>query len=179
MAYHTRTGPLTAAGIVLGAGLGGFADGILFHQILQAHNMLSARIPPIDLVSVKLNMAWDGYFHAAVWVMTLVGLTMLFRAGRRKDVPWSRKVLLGGGFMGWGLFNLIEGFIDHQLLGLHHVYEYATNHLPTDLAFLASGALFLSGGWLSVRSGRRDVAVGGGDAGPFVSPAVHDVPYRR
>ena len=44
--------PLVTAGILLGIGLGGFVDGIVFHQILQWHNMLSARIPPVDLVSV-------------------------------------------------------------------------------------------------------------------------------
>lgn len=156
MATQARTGPLTAAGMLLGAGLGGFADGILFHQILQVHNMLSARIPPVDLVTVKLNMAWDGYFHAGVWLMTVAGLAMLFRAGRREDVPWSGKVLAGAGFMGWGLFNLIEGLLDHHLLGLHHVFEYAADPLPADLAFLACGAAFLAGGWLIAVAGRRE-----------------------
>jgi len=33
--------PLIAAGIFLGLGLGGFVDGILLHQILQWHHMLS------------------------------------------------------------------------------------------------------------------------------------------
>jgi uncharacterized membrane protein len=28
-------------GLLLGAGLGGFFDGILFHQLLQWHNMVS------------------------------------------------------------------------------------------------------------------------------------------
>ena len=35
------TRPLVTAGTVLGIGMGGFVDGILFHQILQLHNMLS------------------------------------------------------------------------------------------------------------------------------------------
>jgi uncharacterized membrane protein len=152
---HARTGPLISAGLLLGAGLGGFVDGILFHQILQLHNMLSARIPPLDLVSAKLNMAWDGYFHASVWVMTVAGLIALFRAGRRKDVPWSGRILAGSCFMGWGLFNLIEGVVDHALLNLHHVYEFTPNHAPGDLAFLAAGAAFAGGGWIAVRSGSR------------------------
>jgi uncharacterized membrane protein len=24
---------------------------------------------------------------------------------------------------GWGVFNIVEGLIDHQLLGLHHVRD--------------------------------------------------------
>jgi uncharacterized membrane protein len=76
MAEMTRT-PLIAAGVLIGAGLGGFIDGIMLHQILQWHNMLSSQIPPNDLVSVKVNMVWDGYFHLAVWILTLIGLGVL------------------------------------------------------------------------------------------------------
>jgi uncharacterized membrane protein len=151
-------GPLLSAGILLGAGLGGFADGILFHQILQVHNMLSGRIPVTDLVSAKVNMVWDGLFHAAVWILTCIGLALLFRAGRRRDVPWSGKTLLGSMLIGWGLFNLIEGVIDHEILGIHHVYEYTLDHLPADMAFLAAGAMFLTLGMVLVRQGRSATA---------------------
>ena len=76
-----RYGPLVAAGVLLGAGLGGFVDGIALHQIAQVHNLLSARIPVTDLVSAKVNMLWDGIFHAGVWVLTALGLGLLWRAG--------------------------------------------------------------------------------------------------
>jgi uncharacterized membrane protein len=62
--------PLIAAGTLLGVGMGGFVDGILFHQILQLHNMLSAKYPRAGvavataLVNVEVNMFWDGLFHA-------------------------------------------------------------------------------------------------------------------
>lgn len=88
--------------------------------------MLSNRIPPNDLVSAKVNMTWDGYFHAGVWIMTLIGIIQLFRAGQRADVPWSGKILFGAMISGWGLFNLVEGIIDHQILGIHHVMEYVS-----------------------------------------------------
>jgi len=152
-----KRGPLISAGLFLGMGLGGFFDGILFHQILQTHNMLSASIPVVDLVSAKINMTWDGYFHAGVWLLTLLGVYLLFQAGRRQDVIWSGKVLIGTMLGGWGLFNLVEGVIDHQLLGIHHVVEYAINKLPYDLAFLASGVILMLIGWLLVKSGSREV----------------------
>ncbi len=156
MAEMTRT-PLIAAGVLMGAGLGGFIDGIVLHQILQWHNMLSAQMPPNDLVSAKVNMAWDGYFHLAVWVLTLIGLGFLWGAGGRRDVPWSGKTFLGSLILGWGLFNLIEGLIDHQLLGIHHVYEYTDNKLPWDLGFLIIGGIvLLLVGWMVIRSGRND-----------------------
>ena len=37
------------AGILLGLGLGGFADGILLHQIIHWHNMGSAVVPPTTM----------------------------------------------------------------------------------------------------------------------------------
>jgi uncharacterized membrane protein len=146
-----KSGPMISAGILLGAGLGGFADGILFHQILQFHNMLSGRIPVNDLVSAKVNMVWDGIFHAAVWILTCLGLFLLFLAGRRRDVPWSGSMLLGSMLIGWGSFNLAEGIIDHEILGIHHVQEYTLNHLPADLAFLAGGALLWLLGFFLIR----------------------------
>jgi uncharacterized membrane protein len=56
--------PVRAAGIALGIGMGGFVDGILFHQIFQFHNMLSAKIPTDEIVGAKVNMVWDGVFHS-------------------------------------------------------------------------------------------------------------------
>lgn len=153
-----KRGPLISAGLFLGMGLGGFLDGILFHQILQTHNMLSASIPVVDLISAKINMTWDGYFHAGVWLLTLLGVYLLFRAGKRQDVAWSGKVLTGTMLGGWGLFNLVEGVIDHQLLGIHHVMEYAVNKLPYDLAFLASGVILMLIGWLLAKSGSHETA---------------------
>ena len=149
-----RRGPLIAAGIVLGTGLGGFVDGIVLHQVLQWHNMLSSKLPPTTLVAMKVNMVWDGAFHALTWVATAAGIALLFRAGRRADVPWSSRILIGSMLLGWGLFNFVEGLIDHQLLGLHHVHP-GEGQLAWDLGFLASGVFFIAIGALVVRSAAR------------------------
>jgi uncharacterized membrane protein len=142
---------LIAAGLLMGSGLGGFIDGIVFHQILQLHNMLSARIPADTLVGAKINMFWDGVFHALVWVLTVWGLKMLWSAGTRADVPWSGRTFAGSLLMGWGTFNLVEGIIDHHVLGIHHVVERLSLS-PFDYAFLASGVLLILIGGLLTRS---------------------------
>lgn len=147
MSDRRRIGPILSAGLLMGAGLGGFIDGIVFHQILQWHNMLSGWLPPDNLVDAKINMLWDGIFHAAVWVLTVAGLAVLFRAGHRPDVLWSGRAFLGALLAGWGCFNVIEGLINHQFLGLHHVMEYASNTWPADLGFLMFGALLILAGW--------------------------------
>jgi hypothetical protein len=42
-------------GVLLGLGLGGFFDGIVFHQLLQWHHMLSGWYPLNSIDNVKLN----------------------------------------------------------------------------------------------------------------------------
>jgi uncharacterized membrane protein len=147
-------GPLVGAGLLLGIGFGGFFDGILFHQILQWHNMLASRVPPTTLVDMKYNMMWDGLFHAVTWTTTLAGVAWLFRAGRRADAVWSGRVLAGAMLGGWGLFNLVEGVIDHQILGLHHVHP-GSGQLAWDVGFLVSGLVLGGLGALLGRSSGR------------------------
>ncbi len=65
---------------------------------------------------------------------------------------------MGALFLGWGLFNLIEGTIDHHILNLHHVYE-AQGQSKFDYIFLLSGVVFIVGGLMAIRS-QRDVTVG-------------------
>lgn len=143
--------PFLLAGMLLGVGLGGFVDGILFHQILQVHNMLSARRPPTTLVNVEINMVWDGLFHALTWCFTLAGLIALFRAGRGDTRFWNGRALAGAMLFGWGAFNLVEGIIDHHVLHLHHVVERLGVSI-FDWAFLASGAVLLGLGTLLIRA---------------------------
>ena len=151
-----QRGPLISAGVLLGAGLGGFIDGIVLHQILQWHNMLSSRIRPDTLVGAKVNMFWDGVFHAGVWCLTAVGLALLWKAGSRRDVAWSGRTFAGSLLAGWGLFNVVEGLIDHQMLGLHHVHEYSSARLAWDVGFLLFGAALIVGGGALIRAGKHD-----------------------
>jgi uncharacterized membrane protein len=159
MVQQIRFGPLISAGVLLGMGMGGFVDGILFHQILQTHNMLSAQTPASTLTGAKVNMFWDGVFHAAVWLMTALGFVLLVKAGTRPTVAWSPRTVFGAWWLGWGLFNLVEGIIDHHILGLHHVLEYAQpdQKALADYLFLASGLLFALLGAVLIRSGKASL----------------------
>ena len=157
MATERNRRPLISAGTLLGVGMGGFVDGIVFHQLLQTHSMLSARRPRDSVVNMEINMFWDGLFHAFTWTTTAAGLALLFRAGRRADVPWSGRTLFGSMLVGWGLFNLVEGVIDHHILHVHHVVE-RLGVSAWDWAFLGSGVVFLLAGWALIRSARDDTA---------------------
>jgi uncharacterized membrane protein len=150
-----RTGrQLLAAAMLIGAGLGGFVDAIVFHQLLQWHNMVSGWLPPGNLVDAKINMFWDGVFHAAVWCMTAVGIGLLWRVAAGTPLHGWGRVMVGGCLLGWGLFNTVEGLIDHLVLGIHHVNEYVFNPLPYDLLFQLSGIVLMAVGWAPARKGR-------------------------
>jgi uncharacterized membrane protein len=136
------------AGIVLGLGLGGFFDGIVFHQILQWHHMVSVPYPPTTVENLELNTLLDGLFHAATYLFTVVGLILLWRAARRHGGMPPGRVLVGAVLMGWGIFNLVEGIINHQFLQIHHVHP---DEPLFDLVFLMWGALMLVGGWWLTR----------------------------
>lgn len=148
--------PLIAAGVFLGAGLTGFVDGILLHQILQWHHMLSnVRSSPTTVSNIDLNMLWDGLFHAFDWLLTVIGVALLWRAGGRDEVPWSSQTFFGSLLIGSGLFNLVEGLIDHQILGIHHV-KPGPNQLTWDLGFLLFGAFLVIFGWIMLQNSRLE-----------------------
>ena len=148
--------PIVVPGILLGVGLGGFFDGIVFHQLLQWHHMLTSHgdYPMSTVPGLEVNTTWDGIFHTATWVATVAGLAMLWYADRRYDVGWS-PVVLGALLIGWGGFNVVEGVIHHHILGIHHVRDDLGGPLGWDLAFLAWGAIFFASGWLMVKRGRE------------------------
>ena len=150
-----------SAGVLFGLGLGGFFDGIVLHQVLQWHHMLSsAGYPPNDLHNLQVNTFWDGLFHAATYLFVVAGLVVLWRSAHRTHLWWSGESLVGSLLLGFGIFNVVEGVIDHQLLGIHHVNETvpAAQWIWWDLGFLAWGLLMIVVGWALLRAGSRRAA---------------------
>jgi uncharacterized membrane protein len=138
--------------LLLGLGLGGFVDGIVLHQILQWHHMVSdTSANPVGTVAgLEANTLADGLFHAGTWVLVAVGLVLLVRLWRSgaSAPPWP--VLLGLVLAGWGVFNVVEGLVDHILLGVHHVRDDLGGPLAWDLGFLALGVVQVAAGaWLA------------------------------
>src|SRR3954454_16047008 len=149
-----------AAGILFGLGLGGFFDGIVLHQVLQWHHMLSSWYPIKDLPSLELNTLGDGLFHSTTYVFVVIGLFLLWRTAHRGHLLWSNKLLAGTLLIGWAIFNLVEGIIDHDLLGVHHVSEQMprSQWIVWDIGFLVWGAAMLSGGWRLMTIGQRETS---------------------
>lgn len=141
--------------------MGGFVDGILLHQILEWHNMGSSVLRPTTMSAMRQNMIWDGQFHAAVWIITLVGIYWLLADARRGRSLPSTRAFTGQLILGWGIFNLVEGIIDHHVLNIHHVRDLPA-HVPAyDWLFLAiCGAGFVVLGWALARERQRPASDG-------------------
>lgn len=143
----------TKAGIVLGVGMGGFVDGILLHSILRWHNMVSNWFPPTTIEAIHLNMTWDGLFHAFTWVVTLIGIFLLWHDARNpKIVIPSLWPFIGQLIFGFGLFNLVEGIIDHHILAIHYVRQVANYAVYNWTFLIVGGVLACAIGWDLMRS---------------------------
>jgi uncharacterized membrane protein len=144
-------GPKTLGpGLLLGVGLGGFVDGIVLHQILQWHHLLSAR-PQHD---AHANLVADGLFHVAAWLAVAAGVAWLWRRLMRVRQRRPAAALVGPMLAGWGAFNLVEGLVNHHLLGLHHVRP-GPHEAAYDVGFLVLGGLLVAIGTLLYRRGAQ------------------------
>lgn len=69
-------------------------------------------------------------------------------------------MLFGTLLLGFGLFNVVEGIVNHHILGLHHVNETVPPQqwLYWDIGFIVWGIAMLVSGWLLWRAGQRETA---------------------
>ncbi|GAB4514578.1 MAG: hypothetical protein OHK0046_16870 [Anaerolineae bacterium] len=146
--------PLYRAGFVLGFGLGGFFDGIILHQILQWHHFVSS-IYPVDTVNgLEINTLWDGLFHMTMYIVTAVGLILLWRAVVRRDVPHAPRAVIGALLIGFGVFHLVDSILNHWLLEVHHIC-YEPNTAVCDGGYFLIGLVLIGLGIWLVNQGRR------------------------
>ncbi|SOC49358.1 Uncharacterized membrane protein [Blastococcus aggregatus] len=149
--------PSKASGLLYGIGFGGFVDGIVLHQILQWHHMISSvdGRDPGTLAGLEANTVADGFFHLGTWAAAVAGMVTALIAWRQGRIAPSWSFHLGLVVAGWGLFNLVEGLVDHQILGVHHVRDDLGAPLSWDIGFLVSGVVLIAAGWLLHRRGVR------------------------
>ncbi len=139
----------------MGIATGGLFDGIVLHQLLQWHHVVSNKVPDDTLVGLEQNILADGIFHQAMWIMAVVGIFLLYRhvAYSRAD---ARGPLLPGLLIGFGLFNIFDSVVMHWTLGLHNIRP-GVDWLVYDLAYAAwGGAMLLAGLVLARRSRARE-----------------------
>lgn len=154
MDHASQLRRLTISGILLGIGLGGFFDGIVLHQILQWHHMIShtADYPVTTVAGLEANTLADGLFHVLTYLFTIAGIVMIWPVLDQPRRAWSTRGFIGLMLAGWGLFNVAEGIIDHHILNVHNVRDDVADPMPWNLGFLAISVVLLVTGWVMYRN---------------------------
>lgn len=132
-----QNGRWIRAGAILGFALGGFFDGILLHQILGWHHLLSL-VPSVT--DLRIQVMWDGYFHALMYVIAALGLWLLWRI--RQDAPaLPGRGLAGSLLIGFGGWHVLDTLLSHWILGIHRIRMDSPNPLFWDLLWLGAFGL--------------------------------------
>lgn len=140
---------LRRAGGLLGFAMGGFFDGILLHQILQWHHLLSG-VSAGMFSSLRFQITMDGIFHALMYVIAALGLWQLHRArtvGTPTGTPWPAF------WIGFGAWHVIDALVSHWITGIHRVRMDSDVPLAWDLLWLV--VFGLAPIWLGWRLARR------------------------
>ncbi len=146
------SGRLEWAGYALGFGLGGFFDGILLHQVLQWHHLLSGVEQARQ--DIRVLILADGLFHVLMYVVAGMGLWLLWRARREFSEGEADRRLFANALVGFGLWHIVDGILSHWVLGIHRIRMDVDNPLFWDLLWLAVfGVVPLVIGWLLRRRG--------------------------
>ena len=89
---RAATDPPRLPASVMGLGFGGFVDGIVLHQLLQWHHLLSdtEQYPEGTVSGLQDNVLADGIFHVATWLLVFAATLLTLRAWQRGELapPW-------------------------------------------------------------------------------------------
>ncbi|MFN7103463.1 MAG: DUF2243 domain-containing protein [Pseudorhizobium sp.] len=148
------------AGYALGFSLGGFFDGILLHQILQWHHLLSG----IDEArqDIRFLILTDGLFHALMYVIAAVGLWLLWRARTAFAAAGADRLLCANALIGFGVWHMVDSVLSHWILGIHRIRMDVDNPLFWELIwFFGFGVIPALIGLALRRGGDRGQGGGG------------------
>jgi uncharacterized membrane protein len=144
---------LLPAAAVLGVGLGGFFDGILLHQVLQWHHLLSL-VPGEALRDIGNQILADGLFHVLMYAITAAGLWMLWRRRAALREPGASARVLGGALLGFGGWNIADVGLFHWIMGIHRIRVDVSDPLAWDIGWLVIFGLAVTAAGLPGRQTR-------------------------
>ena len=147
---------LRRPGLWLGFGFGGFFDGILLHQVLQWHHLLSS-VQGRWAADLRHQVLADGLFHAAMYAVAVTGLVMLLRRRAALPRPGGTRHFTAAFLIGFGAWHATDAVLSHWLFQLHHVRMDAEFPFLWDLGWLVVFGLvpLAAGRWMTPRGGAR------------------------
>ncbi len=152
------TGHLAFPGFCLGLAFGGFFDGILLHQILQWHHLLSGledRGGPF--ADLRFQVLADGYFHILMYAVAAFALWLMWRERSAFGQPNATRRVCSWILIGFGVWHAIDAIASHWITQIHRIRMDVANPLAWDIGWLvAFGVLPAALGlWLRRRRGGR------------------------
>jgi len=149
---------------LLGFGASGFFDGILLHQVLQWHHLLSA-LPRSGAGDLRFQVMADGWFHAVMYLIALAGSWLLLRARPELGAAGAVRRLFSGFWIGLGVWHVLDAVLSHWMTGIHRIRMDSPHPLAWDLAWvIVFGVLPLLAGW-RMRRGNGPPAASSGIGG--------------
>ncbi|MBZ9748176.1 DUF2243 domain-containing protein [Mesorhizobium sp. CO1-1-7] len=126
---------IRAGWLLLGFALGGFLDGIVLHQILQWHHLLSGLADPAGS-NLRFQIMADGLFHLFMYVLAVAGAVLLVAARAAGARPGTTTEILRVALVGFGVWHIFDAVLFHWLLGLHRIKMNSDMPLAWDMAWL-------------------------------------------
>jgi uncharacterized membrane protein len=168
-ADSSRGRALILRAAIVGIGFSGFFDGILLHQVLQWHHLLGL-VPGEGFDDIGNQILADGLFHLLMYLVTALGLWLLWRRGGEigaDSIGW--RSVAGGGLLGFGIWNVVDVGFFHWVLGIHRIRVNVPDPLLYDLAWLAAfGLMPAAVAGLLLTGGQRAATRGTGTIASFV-----------
>lgn len=138
---HGFTRRFVWAAYLIGFALGGFFDGILLHQILQWHHLLSG-VGTAALRDLRVQVLADGVFHGFMYVVSATGLGMAYQSRREFTGTGADRTFLADLLIGFGIWHLADSLLSHWLTGIHRIRMDVPNPLAWDIVWLVLFGLF-------------------------------------
>jgi uncharacterized membrane protein len=158
-------------GFWLGVALGGFFDGILLHQILQWHHLLSGVAATETASDLRFQILADGLFHVSHYVFAVVGLWLIWSGRSVLTRNSADRRLIAWALIGFGAWHIIDAVVSHWVLGLHRIRMDVDNPLVWDLLWVIPfGVALLAAGLWMLRNAAN--AGGGPSRGPTVAASL-------
>src|SRR5690606_2011360 len=180
-----------AGWLMVGFALGGFFDGIVLHQILQWHHLLSGLEGAADR-GLHFQITMDGLFHLLMYAIGLAGMILLLSTRRKASGSASGGQILRLVLIGFGVWHVIDAAVSYWLLGIHRIRMDSDMPLLWDIGWLFAFGIvpLILGIFISARGGSSRPAAaatlallltGGAaaGAGPRFTPAETIVVFRQ
>lgn len=119
----------------LGFSLAGFFDGILLHQVLQWHHLLS-NVEGAAFRDLRVQIAADGYFHVLMYLLLALAIWLVWRRRAALAAADAGPRFIQFLLIGFGVWQIVDVVLFHWILGIHNIRVGVDNPIVWDIGWL-------------------------------------------